>query len=168
MKNYLLSYHIKYENIEPTEVSDNIYIGSYRNIDDSYDKIISLVEVECDERQFKYIIKDTPFYKMNVSFNEQELIKEFVEHIPRLNEIYLFIEQNCGKKILIHCHKGISRSAFVYLFYKLKKSYSKYKHKTPILLALVIKLMSKRPYISIGDKFIYYLCIVEQCIITNQ
>lgn len=153
----------------PSEVSiinQKIYITDIENLSGKIntlnpDSVLSLVNFITDNPKFQHKViklKDVPVLKENLPFKDYVL--DSMKILDKLNESYSFIMEN--KSILIHCKKGMSRSAFVYLYYKLKKHYTlQNREKRPILLFLLGILKAKRGQVIMGDLFLMYLCVYE-------
>lgn len=83
-----------------TELLPNLFIGNWREAESS----VGLDIVTCmnDEPHF---IKGTRFNLIDGPGNELELLQSAIDHVAE--------EYKKGKKILVHCHGGRSRSATV-------------------------------------------------------
>lgn len=83
-----------------------------------------------------------------------------------LNDVTPFI--NSHQNVLIHCTKGMSRSCFVYLFYKLRNHHTSYPSFDYVLLPMLKLLKARRTCCMIGDKFLYVLAYYEYLFIIKK
>jgi len=125
-------------------IIDNIYVGSVFSFTDEdfiagLDQIISLVEPPSKiTNSIKILFEDM----------------DYVDILPYAKQVYHFLDT--GKKTLVHCHAGRSRSCGVVLFYMMEK------HNMSFTEAHTI-LKTKRPDTCINNGFLKSLQLHEIC-----
>lgn len=112
----------------PTEIIDNIYVGSAFNAA-NYGQL--------DRRNIGLIINVTreisSYYPDYFVYRQYPIYDDNKESImPYFDQVYTDIvdyksnPDNCGKGVLIHCYMGASRSVTVLLYYLIKNKRMKY------------------------------------------
>ncbi len=125
------------------ETRGKLYISGmhgYASSDD-FDVVISMTMVpyEISKEHYSFVIRD--------EISSAEKLKEI---LPEIDQIIVKSLQN-GKKVLVHCAEGMSRSATVVL-YHLINNYDK-----PKLFEAVKHLHKSRPIIYPNDGFLSML-----------
>lgn len=122
---------------------------------DSYNFVSMYDLKKYADNNYKFFIDDVayeiPFPRVISKRDIKRSKKILSDYLDRLVEIVNFIDTH--DNILIHCHKGMSRSAFVYLFYKITKKHD--------LFESLKHLKEMRPRVCIGEDFVLALAIYE-------
>jgi len=106
--------------IKPTQITENVFIGSINSVDENELKKLGITAIVIAGKKLRN--------KNHDNFNCLELlIDDSLEQILEqyFNIVFDYIEntiKNTNQKVLIHCHSGISRSGSILISYLMKKN----------------------------------------------
>ena len=138
-----------------SKINNSIYLGSFENAYEPSDEFKALkidviincaIEVEYPE-QSDYIVENFPI-------RDGDSLS-FLENMDRANDkIHYYLSR--GKKIYLHCVRGVSRSPAILVYYLM--SHKKFTYDRAVRL-----LKKMRPVICINEEFETQLRLIEEC-----
>ena len=148
-----------------SRVTDKLYMGSYYSLTKALDttKCTSVVSIMLrpPDLSNRYVyIYDRRGLPQRIKVNQLRVSIDDIEtsnlaqFLPRISD-FICRENAAGKRVYVHCHMGISRSATCIIYYLLKYTRSR-------LLDCIKYLHKKRPCIHPNDGFLMQLIDAER------